>query len=162
MLWRSWAHKSHLVSPALTVLAEHQNILQHQIDLLEVVVDDVLPADITKPTGMAQWWCGGCLASWSSSRALYFIGLDQYIPLMILGAQDSKPWMQQARVLLRGHISVPYSSTERAAVLKTHSLVHQEMSWSSHNGLQKSLMKSADNPHLWLISVGRLQVLETW
>lgn len=38
------AHRKHLVTPALTVLAERCNIMQRQINLLDVLVDDVIPA----------------------------------------------------------------------------------------------------------------------
>lgn len=38
---------------------------------------------------------------------------EQFTPSVVLRMRDSKPWIQVVRVLLRGHVSALYSSTER-------------------------------------------------
>lgn len=38
MPWKYWTYESNLAPPADTILTKHQNILQHYIDFLEVLV----------------------------------------------------------------------------------------------------------------------------
>lgn len=45
--WRYWNHKSQFVTPALIVLAEHRNILWCKVNLMDIIVDDVLPVAVS-------------------------------------------------------------------------------------------------------------------
>lgn len=136
------AHESHFVPPTLTVLVECLDILQHQINLLEALANDVL-LKIVWPTarsssvcGLNWWitlvgWSSGLHRMWPIQRIQHWKMVwrmfdwlvfwwsilldtrsDQYTPLMGLRAYDLKPWLQEVRILLRGYVSVPCSCTE--------------------------------------------------
>lgn len=143
--WRYWAHKSHLVPPALTVFAEHRNI---QINLLEVLVDNVLPVatwSALRSSRVFRWRFELLDDSWRvsfrSSRDVTHpanlvvknsagdIGLVGPPAELINGQQIgsvhalhypestgfSKPWMRKTRVLLRSHVSAPNIGKEKTA-----------------------------------------------
>lgn len=84
---------------------------------------------------------------------------------MILIARDKKPWTQKTTVLLRGHISAPYSSTNRAVFLQTRSLAHREMSRRRYSAYQRSLTTPAAGPRLPLVcwwTVWKMGELSNW
>lgn len=84
MLWRCWAYRSHLTPPA-----HDSGRSSEPLDLLEVLTDNILPVDTMRsclqkaiqtdrwliglykmwPNHSTEWWCQGCLADQSSSRA---------------------------------------------------------------------------------------------
>lgn len=130
--WRHWDHERHLARPALLVLAELQNFLHQQINLLEILADDGLPAAAWSPARLSPVWrrwieqigeWSGCHRTWPSEHntGWWFrvwsaawpvhwqssssdTRLDQYIPLMTLRACDLMTYTSEVRALLRGSI----------------------------------------------------------
>lgn len=61
------------------------------------------------------WWCRGFRLAGPLAEPL--IGYKIESTSVVLRAQDSKPYTRNARFLLRGHVSVPYSKTKRTVAL---------------------------------------------
>lgn len=106
----------------LAVLAEHQNIFQCQINLLEIVADNILPEaawSTTRLLPVCRWlvelvddqaskhdteqWCGGSSAGLSPSG-------HKIRPVHYLDSPEA----MNLKVFLRGHILVLYNSIERS------------------------------------------------
>lgn len=130
MPWRCWAQKSHLIPLALMVLAEHWVILRCLIDLLEVLLNDIIPVAVfchdfvsslqimVSRTGRWHWCsCHHRVSKHvlSNGVAEILIGpVDQYTPSMVLRVTQSQV-EHSSRLFLfwSTHLKVPTLVTWR-------------------------------------------------
>lgn len=142
MPWRCLSDKSHLVPPGLTVMVEFQNILLLLINLLEVLMDNILPAAVWSAARLSllcRWQIilventvrvvirlsqgvtkpvNTALSDGAEGTQLASPPVEFLIaPPMVLRWWDMKTWMQGVRILLRGYVSAPNNSTKKTVAL---------------------------------------------
>lgn len=122
MSWRLWTPESHLPL-SLTVLAEHRNVCckvspvcRWQDQLVDSSSGLVFSLSLCHWTQCWVMMCEDARPASQSSRGVPYYTLD-HTSALSLWVWNSKPWTGKARVLLRGHILAPCSSTKEMAVL---------------------------------------------
>lgn len=87
MSWMLWTPESHLCL-SLTVLAENRNIVQHQINLLEILADKVFPAAVWFAARYLQSADGRYKLVDSSGGLVFSLSQDMTEPLNMVLNDD--------------------------------------------------------------------------